>query len=465
MNSSDQFDHGGETVIPCDVVDAIHSWRRVLDGANDGKAALYGRACRELIQFRHQLKDEHVRRYIVDELHHLARANGIEDEEAAEVVAAAQQPSGAAAHNDVLDEGVAEKRSSGLSITKPSDWAGQPVPERHWLVLNRIPMGNVTILNGDGAAGKTTIALQLVEATVSGADWLHSIIDHPGKAIFFTGEEDHDEIHRRFASIAAHRGKDLAELADIELICRPDEDAVLGQADRAGRVQPTQLYNKLLLHAVERSPSLIVIEAAADVFSGNENDRAQVRQFIALLRRLAIRSGAAVMLLAHPSLSGLNSGKGTSGSTAWNNSSRSRLYFTISEKADEDREKDVRELRIMKSNYGPPGEVVRLRWQNGVFVPVSSMASYERVKVEAEIDEVYLKCLDAMHASGRDVSSLKNAPTYGPTEFVRMPQAGGCRKKALEAAQERLFAAGRIEVREVGPPSRRRKYICRKTGP
>ena len=44
-------------------------------------------------------------------------------------------------------------------------------------------------------------------------------------------------------------------------------------------------------------PSLIAIEAAADVFAGNENDRAQARQFVALLRQLAIGSDAAVLLI------------------------------------------------------------------------------------------------------------------------------------------------------------------------
>jgi hypothetical protein len=61
---------------------------------------------------------------------------------------------------------------------------------------------------------------------------------------------------------------------------------------------------------------------------GNENDRAQARQFIGMLRGLAIRHECAVLLLSHPSVAGIASGGGSSGSTAWNNSVRSRLYLS-----------------------------------------------------------------------------------------------------------------------------------------
>jgi hypothetical protein len=43
------------------------------------------------------------------------------------------------------------------------------------------------------------------------------------------------------------------------------------------------------------------------------NDRAKVRQFIGILRGLALRQRCAVMLLGHPSVTGLDSGTGTSG--------------------------------------------------------------------------------------------------------------------------------------------------------
>jgi RecA-family ATPase len=224
----------------------------------------------------------------------------------------------------------------------------------------------------------------------------------------------------------------------------------LGAPDRVGIIRPTPLFQSLAKAAAEILPSLIVIEAAADVFAGNENDRSQVRQFIGLLRRLAIESGAAVMLIAHPSLFGMASGTGTSGSTAWNNSVRSRLYFTsVKPQEGNERDADVRELRVMKSNYGPAGEIMRLRWQRGLFVPEGSTSTLARVAAEAAVDQVYLDCLDAVAAQGRQVGPYRSN-IFAPTIFQQMPQAAGYKVKALLAAQERLFAAGRIAIETAG---------------
>jgi hypothetical protein len=75
-------------------------------------------------------------------------------------------------------------------------------------------------------------------------------------------------------------------------------------------------------------PAVVILDTLADLFPDNENDRAQARQFVGMLSAIAIKYKCAVILLAHPSPAGLNNGTGTSGSTGWNNSVRSRLYLT-----------------------------------------------------------------------------------------------------------------------------------------
>src|SRR5690606_40940583 len=70
-----------------------------------------------------------------------------------------------------------------------------------------------------------------------------------------------------------------------------------------------------------------VCSSDLDLFGGDEINRNQVRRFIGMLRALAIAFDTAVVLLSHPSVQGMQTGTGTSGSTAWNNSVRSRLYL------------------------------------------------------------------------------------------------------------------------------------------
>ena len=268
-------------------------------------------------------------------------------------------------------DGARGKPIEPLELLKANSFEGLSVPEREWLVEGRIPAGNVSLLGGDGAVGKTLLALMLSVAVARGTRWLDAAVLKKGSVIFFTAEEDRDELHRRLEAIITHHGIRFTDLQDLHLYCCPGEDGTLGRASRPGAIlTETPLFQRLHLSAATIKPALIVIETAADVFGGNEIDRSHVRQFIALLRRLARDSGAAVLLLTHPSVAGKNSGDGTSGSTGWNNSVRSRMYFRTVKKDDlRQSTDDIRELEVMKANYAKKGEVVRVRWERGVFVP------------------------------------------------------------------------------------------------
>jgi RecA-family ATPase len=349
-----------------------------------------------------------------------------------------------------------------LEFVNPTIWENEPVPKRQWLVRNRIPAGNVTLLTGDGAAGKTTIALQLVAATVRGTDWLGAVIERPGPVIFFSAEEDFDEIHRRLAAILVRESIPFRELDGVHLLCMPGDDAVLGSPDKGGAIRPTSLFQRLEQAVRKIQPTLMVVEAAADVFAGNENDRSQVRQFIALLRRLARTSGAAVLLLAHPSVAGMASGTGTSGSTGWNNSARSRMYFLTAKRGEEDDDPDVRELRMMKSNYGPKGEVVKVRFDRGAFAIEGRPSTLERIATEATIDQAFLRCLDSKNAQGIAVVPTR-ARGYAPAVFEAMPEANGFKSRALGLAMERLLSSRQIRVETSGPPSKPRSALVRCT--
>jgi RecA-family ATPase len=343
------------------------------------------------------------------------------------------------------------------------DWQDQPVPARRWLVPDRIPMAKVSLLTGNGAIGKTTVALQLAAATVRGTDWLGGVIDEPGPAMFISSEEDAEELHHRVNAVAGHFGITCRDLAGLHLHSTVEDDntnganTVLATVDRSGVVQPQPLFLRLQAAACSIRPKLIVIESAADLFAGDESKRPQVAQFIWLLKRLAIKTDAAVLLLAHPSLTGMNTGTGLSGSTQWHNGPRARMYLDASDNQDDP---TLRVLKVMKNNYGPPGEQIKLRWQAGVFVPEGTASLHQRSAAEKTVDDAFLRCLDAATAQGRPVSSNKSS-AYAPAVFEGMPEVGGAKRNGLAQAMERLFSAGKIKVETSGPPSKRRERLIR----
>ncbi len=356
-----------------------------------------------------------------------------------------------------------------LQTRDVSDWEGKEPPDRDWIVKNRIINRNVTMLAGDGAAGKTTVALQLCVCVASGMpDWLHGLVDRPGPVLFFSAEEDEDEVWRRLKDIVTHHGLSFAELkGKLHVICVPDDENtyLAVPKGRTDELVATGVYERLRVTIERIRPVLAVLESSADLFGGDEINRVQSRRFIALLRKLARPNNCAILLISHPSQSGMQSGSGTSGNTAWNNSVRSRMYFRPAKKDKDDDEdnNDTRELEFMKNNYGKKDEPVKVVWSNGVYVPLSMFKDTlkeEHRKQEAE--RAFMNCLRNQQALNLgEVSHLsKSKSRYAPRIFTGMkPQSQGFNERMLAGAMMRLIEAKKIVVCTGGSKTRPWEYL------
>jgi RecA-family ATPase len=342
-----------------------------------------------------------------------------------------------------------------LAFADLDAWARSEPPPREWSVPDRFPLRNVALLSGEGAIGKSVLEMQQGVAHVLARDWAGTLPE-PGDFLYLNAEDEQNELHRRLDAIAAHYGASVADLVGhFHIIARAGQDAVLGYPDRrSGLVKPTRLFGELMDAARDIKPKTIALDTSADIFGGDEINRGQVRQFIGLLRMLAIAGNSAVVVCAHPSLTGINSGTGLSGSTAWHNSVRARAYFT---KADEDGGTDtgLRKLQFMKSNYGPPAASITLQYKAGVYVPVGSASTFEKAAADAKADYVFLQLLRRYDEQGRDVGH-KPSSSYAPALFVEEPEAKALklRKSDVVAAMNRLFTTKKIKVVNRGRPSR-----------
>jgi RecA-family ATPase len=360
-----------------------------------------------------------------------------------------------------FDEAAAARRPKEATELRPpliwtdmATWDAKPVPVREWLVRDCIPMRQPTLFSGEGAVGKSLLTLQLLASTALGRDWIGHL-PTPGPAWYLGAEDDERELHIRLAGIAAHYGVTFEELiaADFRMKSLFSEDAVLGAPNRSGIIEPTQLYNQLYEQAGDCKPRAIALDASADLFAGNEIDRAQVRQFVGMLRRLAGVADGAVILLSHPSLAGINSGSGLSGSTGWHNSVRARMYLT-SPKAEhgEQPDSDLRELSWKKNNYARIGEKRFVRYQNGLFLPEGTVSSLDAAAAEQAATEMFLALLARLATSGINVSHNETSRTYAPRVFAKEPEAKKLTgaQRAFAAAMRRLFSENRIHVETYG---------------
>jgi RecA-family ATPase len=456
--------------IPDLIVQSIASWRRTVGEAKpDAVRDVLRNAAGDLLRTRQVSKTFHpetdaiVGQEVFDSLAEMADLAGIAPDDAQQIMveaARAAKSVQAPAHNSANGSVTLPKPVTPAVLKTPAGWPAEAPPLVDWLAFQRIPRGDVTTLHGDGGAGKTDIALRLAANVARGApDWLgHEIAQGP--VVLISAEEPEREIWRRTWLHGQRDGYTPADLANL-FQWFPDNaapDTALATPDRHGIMRPTRLFDSIGVAIHQVQPVLVVVDNVAATFAGNQNDRVMVRTYVNLWRAIArIDSSPAVLLIDHPSLSGLISGTGRGGNMDWRNAVRSALYLRLPEdKAEADR--GIRILETQKSNYGPPGNPIRLQWADGGLEREQAPTSLHRLAKDAECEQIFLRLLDERNAQGSHVGR-KISGMYAPKEFAAAPNNGGYTKQAFAAAMQRLFTGGAI--REVFDARRRHDYIDR----
>lgn len=310
------------------------------------------------------------------------------------------------------------------------------------------------MLYGPGSAGKSLLAQQLATACAAGLPSLGLNIE-PGIAIYVTCEDTRDSLHWRQEHICRALGVNMIDLAGKLFLSSlkghiGNELATFGTDSK---MTLTPAFGRLRSTLGRYKPSLVMLDNVAHLFAGNENARPDVTRFVNALNNLAEITGAAIILLGHPN----KAGDEWSGSTAWNNVVRSRLWL------EHDETSDVRSLTLPKANNSPKGDVVTFYWNDWAFVREEDLGSArakelaEGVMASAD-NKLFLDCLRERIKQHRAVSE-KRGPTFAPTEFAKMAESKRIGKRRLEAAMDRLFRIEAIERAELWNPKSRR---CRR---
>ena len=243
------------------------------------------------------------------------------------------------------------------------------------------------------------------------------------------------------------------------------EDAVLGGLNRRSfKIEPTKLYYRLLEKVCDLKPVTISIGSASHVFAGSEIDRSQVQQFVGLLQRSGWHREPAVILSAHPSLTGISSGTGLSGSTQWHNAVRARAVLKGSGTTEPGRDdmtpkSDLRILEFYKNNYGPLTGSITIKYQGGLFVPVTVTEADQEV-LKAKADAKFIEVMTLLIGQRQVLSPSPSSPHCAAKKIADHPSAVGYSKKDMEAAQQRLLDADKIHIgKSDGSPSKQKDTL------
>ena len=294
------------------------------------------------------------------------------------------------------------------------DWASLPddPPDVPFVIPGWLPADVVTLLAAHGGTGKSYLSIFIAICLATGRHPFESgeTVDRV-KVILYSAEDGLVVLQSRIVRYLRLMGVTRTALDGwLEVLDATSSNNVL--FDSKGL---TPRFNWLRERASQTGAQVLIFDNASDGFSGNEIDRAQVRQFMSALRQVA----PTVLLLAHvdaaSSMADMADAKGYSGSTGWHNSARSRWFMA------RDRKTDEIVLVQPKVNYARSGSQAVICWDDahGVFTITETL---KQARKPEDHRAVLLGLLALAIDDGIDVAP---APTSSASVFkILQPMSG-----------------------------------------
>jgi RecA-family ATPase len=320
---------------------------------------------------------------------------------------------------------------------------GPAPPEQRWALKGFIPAGEVTLWTGGGGVGKSLTAQQMGTCMASALPFLR-VATEALTVLYVTAEDSVEVLHRRQLAIndmvAPGHLKGKLHLSSLRgrignELCTFDSD---------GKLVASKTFTALRETIEVTGAQIVFLDNVAHLFTGNENDRGQVTQFVNLLYSLVKDLGVTVVLIAHPN----KSGDEFSGSTAWLNAVRSHIHLS------HDKISDLLTLATSKANYARKGQEVSFMWWQGAYIHADDVppdvAREMAENAQAAADNlVFLACLREATERQQTISDKPTASNFAPKIFAKMAESKGIGRDRLDRAMDRLFRARAIERGEL----------------
>jgi hypothetical protein len=307
-----------------------------------------------------------------------------------------------------------------------------------WLWPGRIPLGKVTVLDGDPGTGKSTLTLTIAAKVTTGSPFPDGTRPERADVILLSAEDDIGDTIRPRLEAA---GADLARCWVLPDVHPPPDDKGKPRPPRPPEL-PADL-DTLVGMVKDKQAALVVVDPLMAFLSGQvDSHRDQdVRRVLASLAYMATRTGAAVVIVRH-----MNKGTGSalyrgSGSIGIVGAARSGLL--VAPDPDDD---SRRVVAMMKSNLAKMPEALAYRLVNdelyGAARVVWDGASRHTANdlVRARVDE------DEAPALTEAARVLKEILADGPLpagNVKRMAATAGVAERTLHRARHALGVTAR----------------------
>jgi hypothetical protein len=284
-------------------------------------------------------------------------------------------------------------------------------PARDWLIDGMLLSGKSAILAGLSGLSKTQLALQLSISAAIGALFAGRATQL-GRVLFLSGEEDREELQRRINAVIRRENlrQSQIDLVRENLFAYPLVGADIRlTALKAGALAEASFFSQIIAAAgAHENLKLIVLDHAGLIHGGDFSAKQDAALTMRLVNDITIRTGAAVVLLAHSPKSAIQAEEADAsmvfGSTAFVEQARGGWVMTSMTKgqakmfavSEVDRGRYVA-LTGVKANYTPVGQEFWFRRESfdevGVLEHVTLVPSVPQGKGAASLQTLIVQAV------------------------------------------------------------------------
>ncbi len=350
--------------------------------------------------------------------------------------------------------------ADGLIEFSPID----PSP-RVYALTDLIVAVKVCVLAGLGGVSKTMLSMQLAVCVALGLQYMGKATLE-GAVMLILGEEDAEEIARRFNAIVKVMNLSNEQIALVKMRIRAFPmnglDSRLTKK-QVGSLEATEFTAEVIAAAkalaveAEVPVRLVILDHAGLIHGGEFNSREDVVQTMRQVNLIAQTSEAAVMVLAHSPKTAIGKEKADSndvaGSAAWVDLARAVFVLRTMDDAEgktfginPDMRKNYASLSVVKNNYGPTGNHF---WLKRITVESHSVGVLEHVSLTipvaplagSELLQKRIVNTISQHTGKYSKRGFIDAYT-GKDSTMKAP------KRSIERALDELIAKGEVVIKQ-----------------
>ena len=245
-----------------------------------------------------------------------------------------------------------DPNESGFPVIRPSIVFSKILPPPVYVLPSLRPR-TVGLVVAQESTGKSFLALEIGLAKATGHDMTGIGVPGPGSVVYFSKEDPEEIIEERLQSIAPFiPNEGIARADGLEIVSLYGKLATLAS-------EKSVVNEKLIRHIIKTGSGkdLLIFDTLRKLHDLEENSSGEMKVLLEIFDRIALETGAAVLLIHHTNKSAnLNGQQGDQSSARGSNAIVGNTRWSLHlETVKDDSGKKRIKVSIPRASYGPEG--------------------------------------------------------------------------------------------------------------